>query len=508
MHSAAYLRPAEAAPQDGVGQADLLIGGERLPARSGRYFETIDPATERLIARVAEAETVDIDAAVAAARAALNGPWGHMRAAERGQLLLRLAALIRENQEQLIELESLDSGKPVSAIRRQDLPAVLDTLTYYAGWADKINGQLIPARPDALTYTVREPVGVVGAIIPWNFPLMIGMWKVAPALACGCTVVLKPAELTPLTALRIGELALAAGFPPGVLNVVPGFGAKAGAALVDHPDVDKITFTGSPAVGRQILRGAAGNLKRVTLELGGKSANIVFPEADLEAATKAAAAGIFFNSGQVCSAGSRILVHEDVYDEVVERLVARAQAIRVGDPRATATTMGPLVSRIQMNRVLDYIEIGKREGARLATGGSRIGNSGYFVSPTVFVDVEHAMRISQEEIFGPVASVLRFRDEEEAIRMANGTNYSLAAGVWSADIQRVHRLIARLRAGTVWVNTFGPTDVRLPWGGNRDSGFGREHGDVAIENFTEPKAVWINTGATSQARPAPSRKAG
>jgi len=292
----------ELALRSTISREGLLIGGRWRSARSGRYFQTVNPSTEEVIAEVAEAGAADIDAAVAAARTALNGAWGQMRAAERGRILLRLAELIRANQDALIELESLDSGKPVSAIRRQDLPAVLDTVTYYAGWADKINGQLIPARPDALTYTVREPVGVVGAIIPWNFPLMIGMWKLAPALACGCTVVLKPAELTPLTALRIGELALEAGMPPGVLNVVPGFGKTAGAALVDHPDIDKITFTGSPAVGRQILRAAAGNLKRVTLELGGKSANIVFPDADLEAAVKAAASGIFFNSGQVCSA--------------------------------------------------------------------------------------------------------------------------------------------------------------------------------------------------------------
>ena len=484
----------ELALRSTISREGLLIGGRWRSARSGRYFQTVNPSTEEVIAEVAEAGAADIDAAVAAARTALNGAWGQMRAAERGRILLRLAELIRANQDALIELESLDSGKPVSAIRRQDLPAVLDTVTYYAGWADKINGQLIPARPDALTYTVREPVGVVGAIIPWNFPLMIGMWKLAPALACGCTVVLKPAELTPLTALRIGELALEAGMPPGVLNVVPGFGKTAGAALVDHPDIDKITFTGSPAVGRQILRAAAGNLKRVTLELGGKSANIVFPDADLEAAVKAAASGIFFNSGQVCSAGSRILAHADIYDEVVERLVARAQAIRVGDPRDAATSMGPLVSAVQMKRVLDYIEIGKREGARLATGGTRLGDTGFFVTPAVFAEVEHAMRISQEEIFGPVASVIRFTDEEDAIRLANGTPYSLAAGVWSADIARVHRMVKRVKAGTVWVNTFGPTDVRLPWGGNRDSGFGREHGDVAIENFTEPKVVWINTG--------------
>jgi aldehyde dehydrogenase (NAD+) len=473
---------------------DLLIDGRRVPALSGRYFETLNPATEQVIARVAEADAADIDVAVRSARAAFEGAWGHMRAADRGHALLRLADLIRQNLDELVELESLDSGKPVSAIRRQDLPAVLDTLAYYAGWADKINGSVIPARPDALTYTVREPMGVVAAIVPWNFPLMIGMWKIAPALACGCTVVLKPAELTPLTALRIGELALEAGFPPGVLNIVPGFGKIAGQALVDHPDVDKVTFTGSPAVGRQILRSAAGNLKRVTLELGGKSANIILPDADLDAAVKAAASGIFFNAGQVCSAGSRILVHDSIHDEVVERLAARADMVRLGDPKDSATAMGPLISEGQMKRVLDYIDVGKSEGARIAAGGTRRGERGYFINPTVFTDVGHDMRISQEEIFGPVAAVLRFKDDEEAIRLANGTRYGLAAGVWTNDIGRGHRFAKRLKAGTVWVNTFGPTDVRLPWGGARDSGFGREHGESAIENFTEPKVVWINTG--------------
>jgi aldehyde dehydrogenase (NAD+) len=495
MNTTAYaLRPDPDLSEAAVESQDLLIHGRRIPAASGRYFDTVDPATEQLIARVAESDSADVEAAVRSARAAFEGPWGQIRASERGHMLLRFADQIRQHADELVELESFDSGKPVAAIRRQDLPAVLDTLSYYAGWADKINGQVVPARADALTYTVREPLGVVAAIVPWNFPLMIGMWKIAPALACGCTVVLKPAELTSLTALRLGELALAAGLPPGVLNVVTGFGATAGAALVNHPDVDKVTFTGSPAVGRQILRGAAGNFKRVTLELGGKSANIIFPDADLEAAVKAASAGIFFNSGQVCSAGSRILVHEAVYDQVVERLVARAKAVRVGNPRDRATTMGPLVSSLQMKRVLDYIEVGQREGARIVAGGSRLGERGFFVSPTVFADVEHGMRISQEEIFGPVAAVLRFRDEEHAIKLANGTRYSLAAGVWSADIGRVHRFIRRLKAGTVWVNTFGPTDVRLPWGGAGDSGFGREHGEVAIENFTEPKSVWISTG--------------
>jgi len=488
----AYLKelPAETA---GPEHHDLLIDGRRVPSMSGRYFDSIDPATEELIGRVAEGGAEDIDVAVRSARAAFEQNWGRLPGRDRGRILLAFADQIRAHADELVELESLDSGKPVSTIRRQDLPAVLDTLTYYAGWADKIKGQVIPTRADALTYVVREPVGVVGAIVPWNFPLMIGMWKIAPALACGCTVVLKPAELTSLTALRLGELALAAGLPAGALNVVPGYGKTAGVALVEHPDVDKITFTGSPAVGRQILRGAAGNFKRVTLELGGKSANIICADADIDQAVKAASAGIFFNSGQVCSAGSRILAHVSIYDEVVERLAVRARAIRLGDPRDPATAMGPVVSDVQMQRVLGYVDIGRDEGARIVAGGSRRGSTGFFIEPTVFADVEPGMRISQEEIFGPVASVIAFKDEEDAIRIANGTNYSLAAGVWSADIGRIHRFVNRLKAGTVWANTFGPTDVRLPWGGSRDSGFGREHGEIALENFTEPKSVWINT---------------
>ncbi|MCW5684066.1 MAG: aldehyde dehydrogenase family protein [Pseudolabrys sp.] len=474
---------------------NLLIDGRPVMALSGRTFETLDPATEDVIAVVAEADQHDVDLAVAAARRALEGPWGRMRAADRGRILNKLADLIEQHGEEIAALESRDAGKPISAVLRQDLPAALDTLRYYAGFADKINGQVVPARPDALTYTVREPVGVVAAIVPWNFPLMIGMWKIAPALACGCTVVLKPAEITPLSALRIGELSLEAGLPPGVFNIVPGFGHSAGQALVDHPDVDKVTFTGSPAVGRQILAGAAGNLKRVTLELGGKSANVIFADADLDAAVKAAASGIFFNTGQVCSAGSRVLVQDAVYDEVVERLAARAKGVRVGAPSNRATAMGPIVSQAQMQRVLDYVDIGVKEGATLVTGGARVGNRGYFVSPTVFADVGHDMRISQEEIFGPVVSVVRFSDEADALRKANGTRYSLAAGVWSRDIGRVHRFAKAVKAGTVWINTYGYTDVRLPWGGARDSGFGREHGDAAIENFTEPKAVWMNLSA-------------
>jgi len=475
-----------------VDHRSLLIDGRHVAPLSGRTFDVLDPATEEVIASVASGDAKDVDRAVAVARKALEGPWGRMRAADRGRILNRLADLMEHYGDEIAALESRDAGKPLAAVMRQDLPAALDTLRYYAGFADKINGQVVPARPDALTYTVREPVGVVGVIVPWNFPLMIGMWKIAPALACGCTIVLKPAEITPLSALRVGELALEAGLPPGVLNIVTGSGKLAGQAMVDHPDIDKVTFTGSPSVGRQILAGAAGNLKRVTLELGGKSANVIFADADLDAAAKAAASGIFFNTGQVCSAGSRVLVQAEVYDEMVERLTARAKGIRIGSPSDRATMMGPIISKAQMNSVLGYVDVGVKEGAKLVTGGERVGDRGYFVSPAVFAGVEHDMRISQEEIFGPVVSVIRFTDEADALSKANGTRYSLAAGVWSKDIGRVHRFAAGLKAGTVWVNTYGYTDVRLPWGGARDSGYGREHGDAAIDNFTEPKTVWMN----------------
>ncbi|WP_315728938.1 MULTISPECIES: aldehyde dehydrogenase family protein [unclassified Bradyrhizobium] len=470
----------------------LLIDGRQVPSLSGRTFKSLNPATEEVIATIAEGNAADVDRAVAAARRAFEGPWRTMRAAERGNILLRWAQLLRDHADEIVELESLDAGKPIAAILRQDLPAALDTLTYYAGWADKISGDVISTRDDALTYTVREPVGVVAAIVPWNFPLMIGMWKLAPALACGCTVVMKPAELTSLSALRIGELALEAGLPSGVLNIVTGPGRTVGEALVNHPDVDKVTFTGSPGVGRGIMKGAAGNFKRVSLELGGKSANVIFDDADLDAASKAAASGIFFNTGQVCSAGSRVLAQEGVYDEVVARLAARANALRIGDPLDRATSLGPVISERQMQTILDYVDIGQKEGASLVTGGERAAGRGYFISPAVFAGVTHEMRISQEEIFGPVVSVIKFTDEADALRIANGTAYSLAAGVWSRDMGRVQRFAKRVRAGTVWINTYGYTDVRLPWGGDRDSGLGREHGTAALENFTEPKSIWMN----------------
>ena len=469
---------------------DLFIDGQHVKPAGGEYSNDIDPATEEVIAAVALGGKADVDVAVRAARAALK-VWGGMRAADRGRILMRAADLIEQHAEELIQIESRDAGKPLASVKRQDMPAVIDTLRYYAGWCDKITGLVVPARPDAVTYTVREPVGVVGAIIPWNFPMMIGMWKIAPALACGCTMVVKPAEITPLSMLRIAELLLEAGLPPGVFNVVTGKGSVVGDALVQHPDVNKVTFTGSPGVGRGILQGAASNFKRVTLELGGKSANIIFADANLDRAARNAASGIFFNAGQVCSAGSRVLVERSAYDEVVDRLVARAKTIKVGSPDAPDTTMGPVISASQMQTVLKYIDIGKSEGASAVIGGARLEQKGYYVQPTIFAKVAHEMRISQEEIFGPVLSVIPFDNEQDALRIANGTAYSLAAGVWSADISRVHRMAAGLRAGTVWINTYGYTDVRLPWGGSGESGFGREHGEAALENFTEPKAVWM-----------------
>ncbi len=477
----------------------LLIDGAWIPAVSGRTFQTQNPATEETLAVIAEADSADADIAVGAAHRALTqGPWATMTGAARGRILYRMAALLRERFEEFVLLESLDGGKPVSATRRQDIPAAIDCLEYYAGWADKLTGRVVPVRSDALTYTTREPAGVVAAIVPWNFPLMNAVWKIAPALACGCTVVLKPAELTPLTALKLGALALEAGLPPGVLNVLPGYGTTVGAALVEHPRVNKISFTGSPAVGKQIMRAAAANGTRIGLELGGKSPNIVFADAEIDAAVRASSSGIFFNAGQVCSAGSRILVEDRIHDEFVARLAARAKSIRVGDPQAAETTMGPIISEKQMNRVVEYIDSGRRDGAEIVAGGSRIGNRGYFLEPTVFAEARNDMRIAREEIFGPVATVIRFRDEDEAIHLANDSPYSLAAAVWSRDIARVPRVASRLRAGTVWGNTYGHTDTRLPWGGyGGESGIGRDLGEAALENYTEQKTVWISLASVA-----------
>ena len=456
-------------------------------------FTAINPATEESIAEVAEAGAADIDAAVAAARRALRqGAWPAMTGAERGRILNRLAAILRERTDELVQLESIDGGKPFAATRRMDIPAAIDCLEYYAGWADKIAGDVIPARRDALTYTQRVPVGVVAVIVPWNFALMNAVWKIAPALACGCTIVMKPSELTPLSALWLGAAALEAGLPRGVLNIVPGFGADAGAALVSHKGVDKISFTGSPQTGQFIMRAAAENITRIGLELGGKSPSVVFADANIEQAVRQTSSGAFFNAGQVCSAATRILVDRSIHDAFVEKLVARAGALRLGDPRESDVNLGPVISQKQMDRVLGYIEIGKGEGAQTVTGGGRAGDRGYFVKPTVFAGVTGDMRIAREEIFGPVVSVLPFEDEEEAVVLANGTAYSLAAAVWTKDIDRAARMSNRLNAGTVWINTYGPTDARLPWGGmGGQSGIGRDLGRTALDNYSEQKVVWL-----------------
>jgi acyl-CoA reductase-like NAD-dependent aldehyde dehydrogenase len=470
----------------------LFIGGEWVePAQAGS-FATYDPCTGDVLARTAEAGAADVDDAVRAARRAFEDPrWRDMDAADRGALLWRIADGIEARADALLALEVLNNGKPIREAKF-DLRQTIDAFRYFAGWTTKLQGDTIPVRGNVLNYTLREPIGVVGAIIPWNFPLEMAAWKVAPALACANTVVLKPAEQTPLTALELAVIAHEAGLPPGVLNVLPGFGETAGAALVAHADVDKIAFTGSTAVGRIIMREAAATLKHVSLELGGKSPNLVLADADMEAAARGAFSAIFYNAGQTCTAGSRLLVHESVKDELVSRLVERARGMVPGEPLDPKRRLGPLISEAQLRRVLDYVETGKHEGASLLVGGERLDHGGHWLAPAVFDGVDPDATIAREEIFGPVLAVLPFHDEDEAVALANRTEYGLAAGLWTRDVKKAHRIARRLRAGTVWINTYHPLDAASPFGGYKQSGHGRELGAYALDLYTQVKSVWVD----------------
>jgi len=472
----------------------LLIDGQWLDG--SKHFETINPATGDVLTRIAEASRQDVDQAVTAARKAFDdrtGPWRRMSASARGRLIWKLADLIERNIDEIAELETLDNGKPIFESRQVDMPMVIDVLRYYAGLATKIHGETVNTFETAFTYTLREPVGVVGLIIPWNFPLLLASWKLGPALACGNTIVMKPAEQTSLTTLRLGELAVEAGFPAGVVNIVTG-GPETGKSIVEHPGINKIAFTGSTAVGREIMRGAANSLKRVTLELGGKSPNIVFSDADIEAAVRGAINGIFYGKGEVCNAGSRLFVESKLQDEFLDKLVGRAKKMQPADPLDPKTRLGAIVSQEQLQNVLGYIESGKEE-AKLIFGGSRVtldGSKGFFLEPTIFGGVTNEMKIAREEIFGPVLSVLAFDDIEQVIDQANANPYGLAAAVWTKDIKKAHMVSRRLQAGTVWINTYGLMDAALPFGGFKQSGFGRELGSHAVEHYTELKTVWLN----------------
>jgi aldehyde dehydrogenase (NAD+) len=473
----------------------LLIDGKFVDSASGKTFETLNPATEEVLAKVPEGGKEDVDKAVKAARRALDGPWGKMPTNQRARLIYKLADLVEKHADELAQLETLDNGKPISESRYVDVAQTVETYRYYAGWATKLEGETINANSNFFTYTLREPVGVVGQIIPWNFPMLMQAWKWGPALACGNTVVLKPAEQTPLTALRIGELAMEAGFPDGVVNIITGFGPdSAGEAISNHMDIDKVAFTGEEATGRIIVKASAGNLKRVSLELGGKAPNIVFADADIDAAVKGAITGIFFNQGQVCCAGSRLFLEKPIHDEFMAKLNERISKMRQGNGMDEGTQIGPQVSKEQQERILSYIDIAKKEGATLSCGGMAPAEhkKGYFVKPTVFTGVHNDMRIAKEEVFGPVLAVIPFTSMEEVAEQANKTTFGLSGAVWTRDVKKAHKFAAQIKAGTIWVNCYNVFDPAVPFGGYKMSGYGRELGKHSIDLYSNIKSVWMN----------------
>lgn len=478
-----------------IDQKKLFINNEWRDASGGKTMEVTNPATEEVIATVASADKSDIDAAVQAARAALTGPWGLLSARERGRLVRSIGERLLERADEIARLETLHNGKPIFESRQIEIPAAAECFEYYGGWADKIMGETIPVKGNYLTYTLREPIGVVAAIVPWNFPLLLTAWKVAPALACGNTVVIKPASQTPLTAIALAGIAVEVGLPPGVLNVLTGPGSSVGQAIVEHPGIDKIAFTGDTATGKSIMRSAADTLKKITLELGGKSPNIVLPDADLDAALRGATTGIFYGKGEVCAAGSRLLVDRSIKGQFMEKLAARAKKMVAGDPLDPKTRYGALASKKQLETVQRYVETAKKEGAALVAGGDRadIGTGkGYFFQPTVFDNVTPEMTIAREEIFGPVLATIDFADLDEAIARANNTQYGLAAAVWTRDIKKAHYVARRLQAGTVWINTYNVYDTAAPFGGYKASGFGREMSAHALAHYTQIKSVWVD----------------